>query len=222
MNCPECEELLQRRLDGEPVDAGVLEQHLAVCSTCREQHHAAQLLLEALRARPSLQAPDTLAASVVRAVVAERVARRRVYRWWTGVAAAASLLLMALAGYLWYPRDKQEPDVGPIGKGRNATESPSLDRTMEEARAAVSNLTERIADGTKKQARLILDAANPMDFNVSLPAPRPLEVPAEAARSLQQTTQGVGDGLQTVARSAQRAVNFFAREVAALEPSMRN
>jgi predicted anti-sigma-YlaC factor YlaD len=222
MNCPECEDLLQRRLDGEAVDPSALEQHLAVCAACREQHYAAQLLLDALRTKPCVRLPDHLAASVVRAVVEDRIGRRRVHRWWTGVAAAASLLVVALAGYVWFAPEKQEPVPGPFVKGDNTTESPSLDRTMEEARAAVSNLTEKIADGTKKQARLLLTAANPMEFNVSLPAPRPLEVPAEAARSFRQTTQGVGDGLQTVARSAQRAVNFLAREVAALEPSMRN
>lgn len=221
MNCPECEDLLQRRLDGEAVDLHALEQHLAVCAACREQHHAAQILLDALRARPAVCVPDNFAASVVRAVVQERGAQRRVRRWWTGVAAAASLLLVVLTGYFWSLRDKQEPPA-PLVKSGNTTESPSLDRTMEEAREAVSNLTERIADGTKKQALLILSAANPIELNVSLPAPRPLEVPAEAARSFQQTTQGMGDGLQTVARSAQRAVNFLAREVAALEPSMRN
>jgi hypothetical protein len=222
MNCPECEALLQRRLDGEAVDPHALDQHLAVCAACREQHHAAQLLLDALRARPSVRMPDKLAATVARAVAADHAARRRVRRWWTGMAAAASLLLMATAGYLLYPRDEHKPDPGHLVRGGNTTESPSLDRTMEEARAAVSNLTERLADGTKKQALLILSVANPMELNVSLPAPRPLEVPAEAARSFQQTTQGMGDGLQTVARSAQRAVNFLAREVAALEPSMRN
>jgi predicted anti-sigma-YlaC factor YlaD len=221
MNCPECEDLLQRRLDGDAVDRHALEQHLAVCAACREQHHAAQLLLDALHVWPSVRVPDNFAKNVVRAVVEERVARRRVHRWWTGVAAAASLLIVVLAGYVWFAPEKQ-PGPGPLVKADNTTESPSLDRTMQEVRAAVSELTERIADGTKKQALLILSAANPMEFNVSLPAPRPFEVPTEAARSFQQTTQGMGDGLQTVARSAQRAVSFLAREVASLEPSMRN
>src|SRR5439155_508887 len=57
---------------------------------------------------------------------------------------------------------------------------------------------------------------------VALPPPGPLEVPADAARSLQQTGQGMGEGVQTVARSARRAMNYFAREFAALEPSAGN
>ena len=224
MNCLECQELLQRRLDGEPLaDSAALEQHLRVCPTCREQHQSAQLMLDGLRAASPPMAPEYLAPRIVAAVVQDQRMQWRVRRRvWMGVAVAASLLLMALAGYLWFPRDRNGPGPDVIGKkdNRPKEEAPSLGRSMEEARAAMTNLTERLADRTKKQAQLILAAANPMDL--SLPPPPPLEVPADAARSLQQAGQGVGEGVQTVARSARRAMSYFAREFAALEPSARN
>ena len=57
MNCHECEELLQRRLDdarrgvrySEPRGSDPdLERHLAECQACRQTHAAAGLLLESL------------------------------------------------------------------------------------------------------------------------------------------------------------------------------
>ena len=223
MNCLECQDLLQRRLDGEPLaDSAALEQHLRVCPTCREQHQSAQLMLDGLRAASPPMAPEYLAPRIVAAVVDQRMQLRLRRRVWTGVAVAASLLLMALAGYLWLPTDRNDPGPDVIGKKDNRPkhEAPSLGRSIEEARAAMTNLTEQLANKTKKQAQLILAAANPMDL--SLPPAPPLEVPADAARSLQQAGQGVGEGVQTVARSARRAMNYFAREFAALEPSARN
>jgi predicted anti-sigma-YlaC factor YlaD len=35
MNCPECQDLLQRKLDGETVGGEALEFHLSQCATCR-------------------------------------------------------------------------------------------------------------------------------------------------------------------------------------------
>src|SRR5919108_390568 len=121
MNCLECQELLQRRLDGAPVaDSAALEEHLRVCSTCRAQHQSAQLMLEGLRALPSLPAPEYLAPRIVAAVVRDQTAqsrwRRRV---WTGVAAAASLMLMAIGAYLWLPRGENDAGGGDIVKKEN-------------------------------------------------------------------------------------------------------
>src|SRR5438128_11769464 len=101
MNCPECQELLQRRLDGEILaNSPELERHLSECLACREQHQAASRLLEALRsARPVLE--GTPAPRIVMAVLRDR--RGPQHRRWTGLALGGSLLLMALAGYLWWP-----------------------------------------------------------------------------------------------------------------------
>src|SRR5207247_6179358 len=169
MNCLECQELLQRRLDGElPADSAALEQHLRVCPTCREQHQSAQVLLDGLRAAVPPMPPEYLAPRIIAAVVQDqRMQLRFRRRVWTGLAVAASLLLMALAGYLWFPRDRNDPGPDVIGKkdNRPKEEAPSLGRSMEEARAAMTNLTERLADRTKKQAQLILAAANPMDLS---------------------------------------------------------
>src|SRR5438105_11248782 len=111
MNCLECQELLQRRLDGaQTADSAALEQHLRVCVTCREQHQSAQLMLDSLSACPPPLAPEHLAPRIVAAVVHDQRVRLQFRRRvWTGLAVAASLLLMALAGYLWFPRDRNDP-----------------------------------------------------------------------------------------------------------------
>ena len=73
MNCLECQELLQRRLDGElPADSAALEQHLRVCPTCREQHQSAQVLLDGLRAAVPPMPPEYLAPRIVAAVVQDQ------------------------------------------------------------------------------------------------------------------------------------------------------
>ena len=81
MNCLECQELLQRRLDGEPLaDSAALEQHLRVCPTCREQHQSAQLMLDGLRAVPPPPTPAYLGPRIVAAVVRDQRVQSRFRR----------------------------------------------------------------------------------------------------------------------------------------------
>ncbi len=77
MNCLECQEVLQRRLDGvsSPPDAA-LDQHLTACAICRQRHLAAPRLLEGLRAIPRPVPPPVLAARVVALALRDRQRRR--------------------------------------------------------------------------------------------------------------------------------------------------
>jgi hypothetical protein len=221
MNCLECQDWLQRRLDGEAAAASPeLEEHLAGCPACRRQHHGAQLLLDALVGLRRPTPSHGMAGQIVANVLADRRARRsrmRV-RLTTTVALAASLLLAALAGYLWLPTPKPNPpsdiakeNVVPVQQGPVIGEAPSLTRSVEEARAAVASLTEKITGKGKEQARLWWPAP------VALP-PVNLEQPLDpAAQSLRQTGQGVSESLQTVAQSARRAVSYFVRELPPLD-----
>src|SRR5262249_2743041 len=112
MNCLECRDWLQRRLDGEPLPAlPALDLHLTSCPSCRQQHQVAQNLLEGLRALDKPQANADLGPRIVARVLSDRQARREKFRRrvWTTAALAACLMLMALAGYLWFPNKPKSP-----------------------------------------------------------------------------------------------------------------
>jgi hypothetical protein len=219
MNCLECRDWLQRRLDGE-AGAPELEDHLAHCPSCRGQHQGAQLLLDALHeSKRPLPSPG-LTGRIVANVLADRQARRKRLRvrLATTVALAASVLLAALAGYLWLPKSNTEPPevvkkkLAPEEQPAAVVEAPSLTRSVEEAGAAVASFTERISDKSKEQARLWW-SIGPAEVSRAFP-PVKLEQPLDpAAQSLRQTGQGASESLQTVAQSARRAVSYFFREL---------
>jgi predicted anti-sigma-YlaC factor YlaD len=222
MNCNECQDWLQRRLDGEATPAAPeWEDHLAHCLTCRGQHQGFQLLLDTVQELKRPTPSPGLAGRIVASVLKDRRARRvrlRV-RLATTVALAASLLLAALAGYLWLPKSKTAlPDIVKKKLAPDprlpvvVVEAPSLTRSVEEARAAVASLTEKIADKGKEQAWLWWPSAPEVLAPVKLE--RPLD---PAAQSLRQTGQGVSESLQTVAQSAGRAVAYFFRELPPLD-----
>src|SRR5262245_29537086 len=99
MNCLECQELLQRRLDGLAVaDRAALERHLAACPECRSRHAAVAVLEEGLRTLPRAEPPADLAGRTAALLLLDRA--RRLRRRWVGAAFAASLLL-AVGAYVW-------------------------------------------------------------------------------------------------------------------------
>jgi len=234
MSCHDFQDWLQRRLDGEmlPLPDG-LEPHLAGCLSCRSQQHAAQLLLEGVQGLKQPSPPSGLTDAIVARVLADRRERsfRRRRRVAATVALAASLLLAALAGYLWLPQvktvardDVEKTPQAQFSKPQDessspgGTDVPSLAGSVEEARSAVASLTEKLADKGKEQARLWWSVA-PLDMPKTLPKAK-LEQPLDpAARSLRQTGQGMTEGLTTVTQSARRAVSYFFRELSPLETS---
>ena len=118
MNCLECQELLQKRLDGESVSGSeALDRHLSECTACRELHAGAVCLLEGLKQQPSIKPASGFAQALAAAVIRDR--RRRRERTRRGVfltvALAASVLLMLLMAYQWMPRsgpNQKQPDPG--------------------------------------------------------------------------------------------------------------
>ena len=216
MNCLECRDWLQRRLDGEALPAlPALDLHLASCAACRQQHQAAQNLLEGLRGLDKPQANADLAPRILARVLADRQARREKFRRrvWTTAALAACLMLMALAGYLWFPNKNKELAIKPQDKEPPA--GPSLGESVEQARLAFTSLTGRLTDKSKEQVILLLSAAK-LPSSMGLPE-QPLD-----PQTLSQTGQGVSEGIQTVAQSARRAVDYFLRELPPLESSVKN
>jgi hypothetical protein len=158
MNCPECQELLQRRLDGEPLlDRTELNQHLAACPECRERHAAAGLLEEGLRLLPRPTPPAHLAQRTAEQLIRDRLMRLRRRRVWASLALAASVLLAALAGYfaLWPEGQKQPVAVAPPAKkDPPPRDGPTLRQGAQEARQALGALADRVGDQLRDQGGL--------------------------------------------------------------------
>jgi hypothetical protein len=226
MNCPESQTLLQHRLDGVPiVPDAAMEQHLAVCTVCRERHAVARHLLEALRAQPQPVPPLGLPARVVAAALRDRQRRRvRLRRSLTLTAGlAAAIVLMLLAGYLNRPAleegkhdNGRVTDQSPAPRQPNKQVAPQREKQQEPAPPSLLAISERLADQTLDEAKVLWTAANPVEGMPmgDLPAVPDLD---SSAPPLRQAKQEVNEGLQAVGRSAQRAFAYFSHELPVLE-----
>lgn len=222
MNCLDSQAQLQRRLDGLPLapDAA-LEQHLAGCSVCRERHAAARPLLEALRAQPQPVPPAGLPARVVAAALRDRQRRRlRLRRSLTVTAGlAAAIVMMLLAGYFNRPGQQAKTEHDQVVQQPEAKKEPvkpQPETQRDPAPPSLVALSERLADKTLDEAKVLWTAANPVEGMPmgELPAVPDLD---PAAPPLRQAKQEVSEGLQAVGRSAQRALAYFSNELPMLE-----
>ena len=125
MNCPECQDILQRRLDGATIapDAA-LEQHLAQCTVCRERHAAARLLLTALKGAPGPVSSADLGARTLALVLRDRERRRLRLRRsvYVTAALAASILLMLVFAYAYRPAPAPTGAAAPHRSRRGSAE----------------------------------------------------------------------------------------------------
>jgi hypothetical protein len=209
MNCLECQEWLQRRLDGdEDTVPAAVEQHRVECARCREQHNAALRLLEGLKQLPPYPPRPGLAQSVTAKVLHERRqrqarVRRRVF---VTMALAASIMLLVLGPYYLMPNLPHDVPKAPdpvVKKDDKRPEPPRQDRPVE-PRDALASLSERIADTTRDHARVVLAAADLDRVGVE-------ELPRlEVGRGVGQE---VTEGVRAVTSQARRAFDFFAREL---------
>lgn len=214
MKCLDCQELLQRRLDGLSVaDDKELERHLAGCVSCREQHAATTRLLQGLaRMQMPLPSPD-LARRVAAAALGDRAQRRRrmTRRLYVTAALAASVFLMLLVSYSLQP-----PVPGPAH-----LENPGALAQKDRVETAP-----RIAEDASAPALpgTLVDSLSALLPDVSvneLPAMAELEPLDPAAQSLKEAGREVTASLQTVTRSARQAFDYFSRELPAFDLTMR-
>ena len=211
MNCLECQDLLQKRLDGERIAAAALDRHLTECAACREQHAGALRLLDGLKRVPKPALASGFAQAMAAQVVRDRrhrqeKMRRRVV---LTMALAASVLLMLFAAYYWLPppAGKDEPKVVDNHKPVKVPPKDPVvpkENPKPEPRHALSALTDRLADTTRDHAQVVLVAANLGGMD-RLPAVQ--ELPADP------NVQEVSDGVRTVTRNARKAFDYFAREL---------
>ncbi len=221
MKCHECEELLQKRMDGDgKASSAAIEQHLSECAACREQHTAALRLLDGLKqlSAPKL-APDFAKALTAKVMQDRRhrqeKMRRRVV---LTMALAASVMLMLAFAYFWVPRmppleprpnenlahKKDELKNVPVPK-QHEDEKPTL---KEEPRHPLAALPERMESTTRDYAKVVLAAAD-LDGMGKLPVQNlpPLNP------GMREVGQEFSDGVRVVSRNASRAFGFFVREM---------
>ncbi len=219
MNCPQCHDRLQQRLDGVP-PGDDHDGHLAACPECRDWHAAAGRLEEGLRLITPPAPPSGLTNRVVASVLADHRRRRSAWRRAarTAVALAAGLLVVVLVGdhlgRVHSPAPLPPVPPGPAPSRSEQAASGSLRDSVAEASDAVVSLGKRTADEAVGHGKLLLGAvAVPPPPEVTMP-PSPIEPPA---RSLATATQAIGVGLEPVTDSARRAFGLLLRDMAPMD-----
>ena len=109
MNCQETQHWLSAYSDGElPMPLTLeLEQHFGTCRTCAQTRDSLTLMTKRVRAS-AFTAPDSLKQRLRAAVQPQANATRAVRpgpNWWTGVAAAAALVIGA---FVWQNHDRSQ------------------------------------------------------------------------------------------------------------------
>jgi hypothetical protein len=248
MNCSDCQEHLQARLDGAADRAGDLEAHLARCPECRRLYSAAGRLQAVLHQSASPVPPPELGQRIAVAVGRDQRHRRRLARglYLAGAAALAAslvLVLLALPGGSGQPSHVEQawaavkdffgPPSAIDGSAnlRQIPLDPESDVTPEQGKRAAPSLGENMAEATSAVASLARRTADETVSNgqllvppVALPVPdqgvvtSPLDPPAE---SLRRTGRGVVAGLEPVTGSMVRAFDLFRRDIAPVAPEAK-
>jgi hypothetical protein len=213
MNCTESHDLLQQRLDGEPIaDRAALDHHLSACPDCRVLHAAAGRFEDGLRLLTPPTPPTGLVLTITRRVLDDRRQRLRRRRWFAAAALAAGLLLAVFLG-TWSPRQVEQLArvSGPI----KVEAAPSVRGSLFEIGSEITSLTRRTADETVGQTKLFLPE--------TLPAPPLTESPAvqisldAPAQTWKEASAGVSSAIDPVTSSARRMFGMLMREPPSLE-----
>jgi hypothetical protein len=245
MNCTDCQERLQARLDGEGVPADEIAAHLAACPECRALEAAARRMQAGLRLRTPPVPPAGLAERITAGVLADRRRRTRRRLAFVGVVTAlAASLLMALfiapgddgrtpAGWV---KEKYYAVKWQLIPGSRYEDDPSirslyqitLDGPPHSEEEPAPSLNDNMAEATSAVASLARRTADETVSNgqmlvptVSLPMTEPevLGPPLEPpAQSLREAGHGVALGLEPVTNSAVRALDLFRRDITPMAP----
>jgi hypothetical protein len=232
MNCHDCEELLQRLLDGESLaPSAELDGHLAACSDCKGRIAAAQSLRVGLRMLPAVTPPADFAGRVQRAVLAEQRAHRT-RRWAAAaLAMAASIALVAFGVHYFTSEDdtqpdpeqhlvvlpQPQPDPKPQPQPDPPKREPGLRESVQQARQALDGLAGKFLEGSREQADVMRDATAPLELaRIDMGQKRTPTDP-----KLARPRTGMAAGLDTVAATTRRGLSFMLKETPPLPAGKR-
>ncbi len=213
MNCLECQELLQARLDGAvAAPSPELDAHLGECMKCRELHACSQLLLDGLKKQAAPKLSTDYTRRVTRTLLDDRARRRRKLRsqLFITAALAASVVVMLLLGYAMLPRSPERPldPVDDIAKhappkidNKKPEPPPKSVEKQPDRPSVIAGLPDRWVDTTRQHANVVFAVAN-------LDAVDNLTIDPAATEAAQE----VSDGVRTVTVNTRKAFDFFARE----------
>jgi hypothetical protein len=215
MSCLRSNDLLQRRLDGEPIADPILNAHLRECAECRARFAAATRLETGLARLTLPTPPDGMSARLTRRLGAEaRAMRRGRLLRRTLAAALAASLLVAIAVWQLLGLGGRPPEPGlkePAPIVRHDPEPIRLQEKMVQAGESMVAVLDRAVDQTRK----VLPQMSGPELADPMPS---LDTPAQALR---EAGQGVGAGFEPVAASARRAVGLLIH-MTPLEPEDRS
>jgi hypothetical protein len=211
MNCRDCQENVQKLLDGVESPSAELRDHVRECSACRRDLAAAQMLLGGLSRLPKPEASPLMSATIAAAVRTDRQARRRrsAYRWYATSSLAACLLL--LAGMGWLAPLWKSP-VPPVALNQESS-AVELAQSAGDAQKAVASLTKSVRENTQLRFNALLPDAETIEKNMPL---RDFEEPLDPA-ALKQAGLRVAQSLDPITQTTARAFGFFAREMPVLD-----
>ena len=227
MNCPDTNNLLQQYLDTQiPAEWPYeLEQHLSECSECRQMFAAARVLDSGLKVLPTPEPPSYLTDNILDAVLNERRLRFR-RRVTVGLAVAAAVLLAVLPFASYFLTQKsgptvvhkdtppKQPKMDP-NKQENPENKQSPNKAIRTAKLSeqvveLQNVMWSVTDDTQEQAKSWLSE---LAKNTDLPQNTTDTTQFDAGEPVRETGAVVTAGLQPVAKSAQKAVTYFFREI---------
>ncbi|NLM46996.1 MAG: hypothetical protein GX200_09380 [Firmicutes bacterium] len=140
MNCREVKKLMSEYLDQmlEEQKKQALEEHLSVCSNCRDEIVSTQNVLAWLQAAPEATPPPDLRQKVLRRLQQERhPAGKAGRRWFPPAVAAAVIFVLLVAGNLLPGYMAGRTGVQRLGAYGSATDSAAdQEATAQEADAA--------------------------------------------------------------------------------------
>jgi hypothetical protein len=213
MTCEQYRDLLNRHLDGEPVDV-TLTDHARQCPDCAALYRAVQRLAQAL---PHLKSPAPAAYLTNNILLDLRDDRQRRLalrlRIIASAVAAAALLVIGITSF--WPGSKK--DTAPIVRNTQpATQETTvtLRDTVDQARQAVGQLTARTANETVGSFWEVLTPPPLNDWDKQLQIEPP-------TRPLRETGQSAVVAIEPVTNSARRAFGMLLRDMPPMDQPVK-